>query len=167
MAKLESFATLIWGLWLEFMGTNEIHVLDPFLLWAMAKVVLRGCIMANVASYKKPASVSLVKTSSLLREAYTKFKDQPTVGHKTTWMLAKKDFEIWVEKKEQLHRSLFEADLFQFGNKAGKLLAHLAKGRLPTSHITALCRPDGKIENNPKKIYSMYNSIMNLCSSNY
>lgn len=53
LAKSEAFTTLLRGWWLEFLHTNQAHMEDPSLLWATAKAVLQGSIIALTTFYKK------------------------------------------------------------------------------------------------------------------
>lgn len=62
------------------------------------------------------------------------------------------EFELWVERRECLYRTSYDTDLFRFGNKPGRLLANLAKGRRVPTLITALKNNEGCIETDPKKI---------------
>lgn len=47
----------------------------------------------------------------------------------------------------------FETELFHLGNKPGRLMANMAKGRLrASSHITGLRDKEGKFHIYPKRI---------------
>lgn len=158
LSRTEDFRARLKVWWLEFISDNGGHSNDPSLLWATAKAVLRGRIMAYVSSYKKAVATAYNRTSNALRKAYTTFKNHPTLEHKTQWTSAKREFDVEAERKEALYRSAFEADLFHFGNKSGKLLARLAGGRPSTQHIAALKDDLGNVSNDPKKVNSILRS---------
>lgn len=48
------------------------------------------------------------------------------------------EFELWIERRENIYRSHLETDFFRYGIKPGRLLANLAKGRRKTSHLMFL-----------------------------
>lgn len=50
------------------------------------------------------------------------------------------------------YRSQFDTDLYPFGNKLGRLLANLARGRRTVTHITALKDKRGNTCTDPKHI---------------
>ncbi|CAJ0919817.1 unnamed protein product [Ranitomeya imitator] len=59
----------------------------------------------------------------------------PTTQNREQWKLTKKEFETWIDRREQMSRSRQEAELLRYGNRAGTLLARLAKGRLQANPI--------------------------------
>lgn len=48
--------------------------------------------------------------------------------------------------------SYVQLQYHNYGNKAGKLLARLTKGKYRPTHITALHNPDGTLSTSPKDI---------------
>lgn len=61
-----------------------------------------------------------------------------------------------MERRENIHRSYFELELFRHGNKPGRLLANLAKGKTPRTHVSALKHPQGRILTDPRGINAVF-----------
>lgn len=71
----------------------------------------------------------------------------------TSWtQAAKNEYKLWVERQERVYRSHFDTDLFHYGNKLGKMMAYLARGRMRLSHRTALKEKGGTISSNPEQV---------------
>lgn len=87
-----------------------------------------------------------------MRGAYTKFQTSSSAVTKDQWQAAKSEYDTWLEKGESFRRSHLDAKIFRYGNKAGKLLANLAKGQRPMTQIKLLKDKQGVAHNHPSKI---------------
>lgn len=152
LVKDESFCDLLKGWWLECATQNEAQAGDPALFWNAAKAVLRGRMRAYATSYKRNAKLAHDKASLALREAYTAFKTLFSPKNRANSQSAKTEYELWVERRIQVYRSHFDTELFHFGNKPGRLIANLARGRRRPSHITALRGREGFVRSDLKQI---------------
>lgn len=112
--------------------------------------------MGNKTAYsgktKRQISDKIRVFSQTLRQSYTNFQEHTTEETKKSWHKAKADYDAWLEKGEGFRRSQQEARLFRYGNKAGKLLANLAKGSHQLSHIKSLKDKQGVPHHTPSKI---------------
>lgn len=156
MVRDDSFSELLRGWWLEYCSTNEEHMSDPALFWNAAKAVMRGRIMAYVANHKKKTNRAYEDANRNLRAAYTSFQNCSSPQNRERWLQSKREFEVWVERREAFYRSQFDAEMHRFGNKSGKLLANLARGRRVVTHITALKSTRGTTHTNPKQINNIF-----------
>lgn len=107
--------------------------------------------MAYVTTYKKNARLAY-KANDTLQAAYTAFKSHSSPQLMENWQIAKRDFELWMERKERIYRSHFDTELFRFGNNPERLMANLARGRRNHKHITALRGEGGNVQTDPKWI---------------
>lgn len=136
---------------MTYAGAYLAHEDDPTLFWQTAKAVLRGLIIAYVESYKKKVKTSYDKACSKLR-TYTNFKLHPSPQNRDLWISSKREFELWLDRRESVYRFHLEVDLLRFGNKPGRLPANLSKGRRKTSHITGLKDVTGQVHTKPRDV---------------
>lgn len=129
-SKNKDFITQMRRWWLEFQMDNAAHRASPQLFWDTAKAVLSGHLMSYVKRLKRLTSEKIKKYSQPLRRAYTDFTSSPSPQSTENWQTAKWAYEVWLDGKESSLRTIQEARLFRFGNKAGRLLASFEKRSL-------------------------------------
>lgn len=156
LAKDDSFKELLRGWWLEFSSDNEAHKDDPTLFWETAKAVLRGRLISYLAQMKRRVHKQYLDHSVLLRQAYTTYMTQTTPENLAKWKEMRQMFELWLDRRERFHRSRYEADLFRFGSKSGRMLARLAKGHNPRTDIIKIRTNAGQYQTDPRAINTLF-----------
>ncbi|KAM4029731.1 LOW QUALITY PROTEIN: uncharacterized protein ACNLHF_022387 [Anomaloglossus baeobatrachus] len=153
LTKDEGFNDKLRCWWEEFIFDNREHIDQTALFWNTAKTVLRGRILLYVSSLKKKVKEGYSESSAKLRHAYTEFLQNPSAQNREHWKLVKQEFEMWLDRREQMYRTRQEVELLRYGNKAGKLLARLAKGHSQVSPIVRIKQTrQGKVTSDPKNI---------------
>ncbi|XP_056431006.1 ras-related protein Rab-24 isoform X1 [Hyla sarda] len=158
MAKDDNFVDSLKSWWLEFTWSNREHFSDAPLYWESAKVVLRGRLLAYMTTVKKKSQYHFQEASKKLQQVYIAYISQPSTAACQAWKAAKTTFDLWSERKCKAAYSRFRAELFRFGNKSGRLLARLAKGRYTPEHFSSLHDDSGGIHTDPKSINSIFHS---------
>ncbi|CAJ0931592.1 unnamed protein product [Ranitomeya imitator] len=152
MTKDHDFVKRMREWWTEFASHNGEHKSNSRLYWETAKAVLRGNIIAHTQRLKKRIKDQFLMASSEVRTTYITYKNSLLDEDKNNWIRAKKNFEEWAEKREQLYKSNLEIELNRYGDKAGKILANLARGRYAYASIMAIRDSRGQRLMDPKDI---------------
>ncbi|XP_044124861.1 vomeronasal type-2 receptor 26-like [Bufo gargarizans] len=111
--------------------------------------------MGYLAGLKKKVHLQFDQASQKVRLTYLAFKQDPTEANRKKWIEERQVFEHCAKERELLRSSEFEAKLFKFGNKSGRLLANLAKGQRQPQYINSLKNSAGKIVHDPARINSI------------
>ncbi|KAM4038336.1 uncharacterized protein ACNLHF_016640 [Anomaloglossus baeobatrachus] len=102
---------------------------------------------------KKQVKEKFDNASNRLCDTYSSFLRDPCNQQREDWKQAKRQFDLWLEKRELMRKSQLDIDLRRFGDRTGKLLANLARGKRHRNNIQKI-KKDGSVVTKPVEIKS-------------
>uniref|UniRef100_A0A3Q2ZLT7 exodeoxyribonuclease III n=1 Tax=Kryptolebias marmoratus TaxID=37003 RepID=A0A3Q2ZLT7_KRYMA len=135
-----SFTNYITDQWNFFMDTNKTPDVNPSLLWETAKAFIRGCVISYTTAQKKAAIKDQLHLERIVQETELQFKNTPSRALSKKLEAARSALNQLLTKQAEATIFFAKHRLYQSGNKPGRLLARLTKGRmesppgLPHSH---------------------------------
>ncbi|XP_068115224.1 uncharacterized protein [Hyperolius riggenbachi] len=142
--------------WLDYVRNNKEHVKDPVLFWEAGKSVMRGEISAYVSRRKKKAFDEYSQASVKARHTYNEYITSMSEPSWQKWIDAKQALDLLYNRYAMFWRSHNDWTFFKFGNKAGKLLANIARGKHKFQHITHIRNKKGQIFTDPADIAKIF-----------
>uniref|UniRef100_A0AAY4BML7 Reverse transcriptase domain-containing protein n=3 Tax=Denticeps clupeoides TaxID=299321 RepID=A0AAY4BML7_9TELE len=132
------FLQLLKQQWNFFIEINKSPEVTPSVLWESAKAYLRGVIISYTSAKKKAAMKNIVELEKKIMILEGDFKLSPSKGVSQQLTAARLALDQLLTKK--VESSLFFARhrLYESGNKPGRLLARLARGRTEANAISSL-----------------------------
>ncbi|XP_053544800.1 olfactory receptor 502-like [Bombina bombina] len=112
----------------EYLHFNSEFADRPEIFWGAAKAVLRGEITAYAAMISKKMKKREKEVTNSVTNAYNRYFLQNTPFLWAKYIKAKSERDAMALLVETQRELRFQAKLYRFGNKSGKLLAKLAKG---------------------------------------
>uniref|UniRef100_A0A3B5MBM6 exodeoxyribonuclease III n=1 Tax=Xiphophorus couchianus TaxID=32473 RepID=A0A3B5MBM6_9TELE len=133
-----SFIDYITDQWNFFMDTNKTPDVNPSLLWETAKAFIRGSVISYTTAQKKAAIKEQLHLERTIQQTELQFKNTPSRALSKKLEAARSALNQLLTK--QAESSIFFAKnrLYQSGNKPGRLLARLTKGRMEANTFSSL-----------------------------
>uniref|UniRef100_A0A3B5Q8L8 exodeoxyribonuclease III n=1 Tax=Xiphophorus maculatus TaxID=8083 RepID=A0A3B5Q8L8_XIPMA len=133
-----SFIDYITDQWNFFMDTNKTPDVNPSLLWETAKAFIRGSVISYTTAQKKAAIKEQLHLERKIQQTELQFKNTPSRALSKKLEAARSALNQLLTK--QAESSIFFAKnrLYQSGNKPGRLLARLTKGRMEANTFSSL-----------------------------
>lgn len=128
--------------WVFFMDSNKKPDTDPSLLWETAKAYIRGSIISYSAAQKKSLLEKQLELEQLVKDLENKFNNSPSHDLRKELDVARSALNQILTRKAETSILFARQRLYEYGNKPGRLLARLARGRNEASMISSL--KDGK-----------------------
>ena len=129
--------------WELFMATNNMPGIDPSLLWETAKAVMRGSIISYSAAHKRETIRKQVELEHSIQDLKNKFKGSTSKHNLKKLEAARSALNQLLTSKAEASILFARQRLYEHGNKPGRLLARLAKGRNSINSISTLKDSNG------------------------
>ena len=142
--------------WEIFMATNDTPDVNPSLLWETAKAYMRGSIISYTAAQKRDTIRKQLDLERSIQDLEKKFKASPSKHALKNLEAARSALNQLLTSKAETSILFAKQRLYEHGNKPGRLLARLAKGRNSSNLISSLKDNNGDKAYESKKI----NNIM-------
>lgn len=139
----QCFVSFITAQYQFFFAENKSPDISPSTLWEAAKVTIRGAIMSYSAAQKKEALKRQLELEEALRDIETQFKRSPTNYLSKKLEAARSSLNQLLTQKAEAQVFFARHRLFESGNKPGRLLARLARGRVESNIISSLLDKHG------------------------
>lgn len=120
--------------WTVFIATNKTPDVSPSLLWETAKAYLRGSIIWYTTTQKKE-QLSLENT---IQQLEVQFKSSPCRFVSEKLEAARQALNQLLTRNAELAIFFAKHKLYESGNKSGRLLVRLARGRMEANTIPLL-----------------------------
>lgn len=150
------FLTFLERQWELFMATNNTPDVNPSLLWETGKAFMRGSIISYTAAYKKETIRKQLELEQAIQDSEKKFKQSPSKSNLKNLETVRSALNQLLTSKAEASILFARQRLYEHGNKPGRLLARLAKGRNNTNVISSLKDSKGDKFHESEKI----NNIM-------
>lgn len=124
-----SFAKYYKEQWDIFLSANSTPDVSASILWETAKAFMRGTIISYTSAKRKKKIKAQLELEDIINKLETEFKSSPTKKNRQKLETARSSLDQLLTEKAQ--QAIFQAKhkFFEHGNKPGKLLARLVKGR--------------------------------------
>lgn len=129
--------------WELFMETNNTPGINPSLLWETAKVFVRGFIISYTAAHKRDTIRKQLELKHLIQDLENKFKGSPSKHNLKNLEAARSAHNQLLTSKAEASVPFARQRLYEHGNKPGRLIARLARGRNATNLISSLKDSNG------------------------
>lgn len=126
-----------------FFAENKAPEISPSTLWEAAKATIRGAIISYTSAQKKEALKRQLELEEALRDIETQFKRTPNRHLAKKVEAARSALNQILTQKAEAQIFYAKHRLFESGNKPGRLLARLARGRVESNIISSLLDKHG------------------------
>ncbi|XP_053571620.1 chondroitin sulfate proteoglycan 5 [Bombina bombina] len=126
----------------EYSHFNHQHLNQSELFWETAKAVLRGEILAYSISRTKSYKLREKEVVKAVTNAYNRYLLHRSAQNWTRYAQAKKERDTFLIHRTTQKELKFQAKMYRYGNKSGKLLANLIKGDKGSSMIDTIQKGD-------------------------
>lgn len=135
--------------WKYFSDINKSPEVSSSIFWESAKAYLRGVIISYTSAKKKEAMRNIIELEKNILILERDFKVSPSRGLSQQLDAARSALDQLLIKKAESSIFFAKQRLYESGNKPGRLLARLARGRAETNVISSLKDNSGanKFEN--------------------
>ena len=132
------FLEFIKNKWEFFFSLNKTPGMSPSTLWEAAKAYLRGTIISYTSAQRKEALKNQLELEKLILKLEIEFKRSQSNSLSKQLDAARSALDLLLTRKAE--SSIFNAKhrFFESGNKPGRLLARLAKGKQNSNTISSL-----------------------------
>ena len=138
------------------MATNNTPGINPSLLWETAKAFMRRSIISYTAAHKRDTIRKQLELEQSIQDLENKFKGSPSKHNLKNLEAARSAVNQLLTSKAEASVLFARQRLYEHGNKPGRLLARVARGRNATNLISSLKDSNGDKVHESKKI----NNIM-------
>uniref|UniRef100_A0A3Q3NRE5 exodeoxyribonuclease III n=1 Tax=Labrus bergylta TaxID=56723 RepID=A0A3Q3NRE5_9LABR len=138
------FVTYLEKQWELFISTNESPDVSASTLWETGKAFLRGGIISYTAAKRKNALAKQLELEQQIKTLDRVFKTSSSVSVFKKLEAARSALDQLLTQKAESAIFFAKHRLFESGNKPGRLLASLAKGRAGSCVIPSLKDFKGK-----------------------
>lgn len=138
-----SFTEHITSEWRQFISINKTPDISPSTLWEAGKAYIRGAIMSYTSAQMKDAlkkQLVLEKTIATLEAQFKKFYSNSLAKQLDA---ARSALNQLLTRKAETTIFFAKHRLFESGNKPGRLLARLARGKTEPNVIPSLMDRNG------------------------
>uniref|UniRef100_A0A3B4UKM2 exodeoxyribonuclease III n=1 Tax=Seriola dumerili TaxID=41447 RepID=A0A3B4UKM2_SERDU len=139
-----TFIDYITEQWNVFLTANKTPGFSPSLLWETAKAYLRGCIISYTTAQKKAAIKEQSDLENTIKQLEAQLKSTPSKTLFKNLEATRSALNQLLTRKAESNIFFAQHRLYESGNKPGRMLARLAKGRMEASMIP--CLLDDKCE---------------------
>lgn len=124
--------------------------------WDAFKAYVRGAYISRISSLQKAGAKSLLEKEGKAGRCEQEFVASPSDAKYYEWQRVLRELSLLRIDQTKMTMLHSAQRVFEHGDKNGRLLAWLAMGQTPSTHIAEIRDEDGSVLTSPGKINAMF-----------